>query len=336
MMAQPIRHLGWKILHFENNHHPDGRAESGVDTHVPVLLFEAINALNIKPDGVYVDGTFGRGGHAKEILKRLTGEGLLVAIDRDPQAVIEGRKLESDNFKIFHGTFSDVKNILNKIGISHVDGVLLDLGVSSPQLDSAARGFSFLHDGPLDMRMDNHSGSTAEIWLNSVTQSELARVLKVYGEERFAPRIAKSIVAARTIERISTTSQLSQLVEKAVPKKFHSTKNPATKTFQAIRIHLNRELENLEKFLSQVAPILLDGARLVVISFHSLEDRMVKRFIVKESRSNVPDRLPIRQIDMPKTLFKSIGKAIRPSPAEIERNPRSRSALLRVAERCVS
>ena len=336
MMAQPAHHPGWKTLRFEDNHHSDERVESYVDAHIPVLLDEAVDALNIKPDGIYVDGTFGRGGHAKEILKRLSDRGLLVAIDKDPQAVIEGRKLESDNFKIFHGTFGDVKNILSNIGISHVDGVLLDLGVSSPQLDSAARGFSFSLNGPLDMRMDNNSGSTAEIWLNSVSQSELSRVLKVYGEERFAPRIAKSIVTARAIERISTTAQLSQLVEKAIPKKFHSTKNPATKTFQAIRIHLNRELENLESFLSQVASILLDGARLVVISFHSLEDRIVKRFIVKESRSNVPDRIPIRQIDLPKTLFKSIGKAIKPNSAEIARNPRSRSAMLRVAERCAS
>tara|TARA_E500000331_G_scaffold99218_1_gene95999 strand:- start:58995 stop:59906 length:912 start_codon:yes stop_codon:yes gene_type:complete len=303
---------------------------------MPVLLHEAVDALSIKPDGIYLDGTFGRGGHAKEVLKRLNSRGLLVAIDKDPQAIIEGKKLESDNFKIFHGTFSDVKTILNKIGVSHVDGVLLDLGVSSPQLDSAVRGFSFSHDGPLDMRMDTNSGSTAEAWLNSVPQSELARVLKVYGEERFAPRIARSIVTARTMERISTTSQLSQLVEKAIPKRFHSTKNPATKTFQAIRIYLNRELEDLEAFLGQVASILLGGARLVIISFHSLEDRMVKHFIVRESRSNVPDRLPIRQIDLPKTLFKSIGKAVRPSPAEIEKNPRSRSAILRVAERCVS
>jgi 16S rRNA (cytosine1402-N4)-methyltransferase len=336
MMAQPAHHPGWKTLRFEDNHHSDERVESYVDAHIPVLLDEAVDALNIKPDGIYVDGTFGRGGHAKEILKRLSDRGLLVAIDKDPQAVIEGRKLESNNFKIFHGTFGDVRSILSNIGISHVDGVLLDLGVSSPQLDSAARGFSFSLNGPLDMRMDNHSGSTAEVWLNSVSQSELSRVLKVYGEERFAPRIAKSIVTARAIERISTTTQLSQLVEKAIPKKFHSTKNPATKTFQAIRIHLNRELENLESFLSHVASILLDCARLVIISFHSLEDRMVKRFIVKESRSNVPDRLPIRQIDLPKSLFKSIGKAIRPSSAEIERNPRSRSAMLRVAERCAS
>ena len=336
MMAQPAHHLGWKILRFEDNHHSDERVKCHVDAHIPVLLDEAVDALNIKPDGIYVDGTFGRGGHAKEILSRLSDGGLLVAIDKDPQAVIEGRKLESDNFKIFHGTFGDVKNILSNIGISHVDGVLLDLGVSSPQLDSATRGFSFSLNGPLDMRMDNHSGSTAEVWLNSVPQSELSRVLKVYGEERFASRIAKAIVTARAVERISTTTQLSQLVEKAIPKKFHSTKNPATKTFQAIRIHLNRELESLESFLSQVASILLVCARLVIISFHSLEDRMVKRFIVKESRSNVPDRLPIRQIDLPKSLFKSIGKAIRPSSAEIERNPRSRSAMLRVAERCGS
>ena len=333
MRDQLVLRLGWKILRSDDQHKI---VDACLRSHMPVLLHEAVDALSIKPDGIYLDGTFGRGGHAKEVLKRLNSRGLLVAIDKDPQAIIEGKKLESDNFKIFHGTFSDVKTILNKIGVSHVDGVLLDLGVSSPQLDSAVRGFSFSHDGPLDMRMDTNSGSTAEAWLNSVTQSELARVLKVYGEERFAPRIARSIVTARTMERISTTSQLSQLVEKAIPKRFHSTKNPATKTFQAIRIYLNRELEDLEAFLGQVASILLGGARLVIISFHSLEDRMVKHFIVRESRSNVPDRLPIRQIDLPKTLFKSIGKAVRPSPAEIEKNPRSRSAILRVAERCVS
>ncbi|MDC1311623.1 16S rRNA (cytosine(1402)-N(4))-methyltransferase RsmH [Burkholderiales bacterium] len=313
----------------------DDAVDGPIDSHTPVLLYEAVDALNIKPDGVYIDGTYGRGGHAKEVLKRLSSRGLLVAIDKDPQAVCAGKRLESANFKMFHGTFGDVKTILKKIGVCGVDGVLLDLGVSSPQLDSAARGFSFSHDGPLDMRMDTDSGSTAEAWLNCVTQTELARVLKVYGEERFAPRIAKSIVTARTGERISTTRQLRELVEKAIPRKFHAAKNPATKTFQAIRIHLNRELEDLEALLSQVASILLDGARLVIISFHSLEDRIVKRFIVRESRSNVPDRLPIRQKDLPKTLFKSIGKATRPTAAEIERNPRSRSAILRVAQRSI-
>lgn len=336
MRGRPILRQGWKTLRSDDNKNEENGFDDRINSHTPVLLDEAIEALNIKPDGIYVDGTYGRGGHAKEVLKLLGVGGLLVAIDKDPQAVVEGKKLESDNFKIFHGTFGDVKTILKRIGVCHVDGVLLDLGVSSPQLDTAARGFSFSHDGPLDMRMDTNSGSTAEDWLNCVTQTELARILKVYGEERFALRIAKSIVTARTIQRISTTRQLRQLVEKAIPKKFHSIKNPATKTFQAIRIHLNRELEDLEELLGQVASILLGGARLAIISFHSLEDRMVKRFIVKESRPNVPDRLAIRQIDLPKTLFKSIGKAIRPSLAEIQRNPRSRSAMLRVAERCIS
>ena len=194
--------------------------------HQTVLQREAIEALNIKSDGTYIDATFGRGGHTKTILNLLGLDGKLIAIDRDPQAIIVANELQSTDsrLKVAYATFSQIRELKETTHLANsVDGILFDLGVSSPQLDDANRGFSFLRDGPLDMRMDNHSGSTAEIWLNSVTQSELARVLKVYGEERFAPRIAKSIVAARAIERISTTSQLSQLVEKAIPKKFHST-----------------------------------------------------------------------------------------------------------------
>lgn len=302
--------------------------------HIPVLLNEAIDSLNIKPDGIYVDGTFGRGGHAKEILKRLNEEGLLVAIDKDPQAVLEGKKIEAKNFKIFHGTFKDVKAILSAIGIRHVDGILLDLGVSSPQIDNPLRGFSFSNDGPLDMRMDTKKGQTAEEWLNTATQSEIARVLRVYGEERFAPRVAQFIIEARVTERLTTTNQLRRVVERAIPRKFHinTGRNPATKTFQAIRIHLNQELDDLEDFLSQATSILLSGARLVIISFHSLEDRIVKHFIARESKPNVPDRVPIREADLPKTPLRAIGKAVRPTDNEVDRNPRSRSAILRVAE----
>jgi 16S rRNA (cytosine1402-N4)-methyltransferase len=310
-------------------------AELASQLHIPVLLNEAVDSLNIKPGGTYVDGTFGRGGHAKEILKRLNEEGLLVAIDKDPRAVLEGKKIESKNFKIFHGTFKDVKTILSAIGISHVDGILLDLGVSSPQIDNPLRGFSFSNDGPLDMRMDTKKGQTAEEWLNSAPQSEIVRVLKVYGEERFAPRVAQFIIETRVTERLTTTNQLRRVVERAIPRKFHinTGRNPATKTFQAIRIHLNRELDDLEDFLGQASSVLLSGARLVIISFHSLEDRIVKHFIARESKPNVPDRVPIREVDLPKTPLRAMGKAVRPTDNEVDRNPRSRSAILRVAER---
>ena len=310
-------------------------AELASQLHIPVLLNEAVDSLNIKPGGTYVDGTFGRGGHAKEILKRLNEEGLLVAIDKDPRAVLEGKKIESKNFKIFHGTFKDVKAILSAIGISHVDGILLDLGVSSPQIDNPLRGFSFSNDGPLDMRMDTKKGQTAEEWLNSAPQSEIVRVLKVYGEERFAPRVAQFIIETRVAERLTTTNQLRRVVERAIPRKFHinTGRNPATKTFQAIRIHLNRELDDLEDFLGQASSVLLSGARLVIISFHSLEDRIVKHFIARESKPNVPDRVPIREVDLPKTPLRAMGKAVRPTDNEVDRNPRSRSAILRVAER---
>ena len=333
-MGQSTHRLGWKILRSESNESRGARQELGSAPHVPVLLLEAIESLNIKPEGIYVDGTFGRGGHAKEILKRLKGNGLLVAIDKDPQAIIEGERLESDHFKILQGTFADIKTILAKIGINQVDGILLDLGVSSPQLDTPHRGFSFALEGPLDMRMDTNSGMTAEEWVNTATESEIIRILRVYGEERFAPRIAKFIVAARAIEQVTTTRQLGRVVERAIPKKFQSSKNPATKTFQAIRIYLNQELEDLEVFLEQVPSLLLHGARVVIISFHSLEDRKVKRFFAKESQSNVPDRMPIREVDLPKTLLKVISKKVRPSIEEVDRNPRSRSATMRVAERC--
>ena len=310
-------------------------AELASQLHIPVLLNEAVDSLNIKPGGIYVDGTFGRGGHAKEILKRLNEEGLLVAIDKDPRAVLEGKKIEAKNFKIFHGTFKDIRTILSAIGISHVDGILLDLGVSSPQIDNPLRGFSFSNDGPLDMRMDTKKGQTAEEWLNSAPQSEIVRVLKVYGEERFAPRVAQFIIETRVAERLTTTNQLRRVVERAIPRKFHinTGRNPATKTFQAIRIHLNRELDDLEDFLGQASSVLMSGARLVIISFHSLEDRIVKHFIARESKPNVPDRVPIREVDLPKTPLRAMGKAVRPTDNEVDRNPRSRSAILRVAER---
>ncbi|MBT7427772.1 MAG: 16S rRNA (cytosine(1402)-N(4))-methyltransferase RsmH, partial [Betaproteobacteria bacterium] len=206
--------------------------------------------------------------------------------------------------------------------------------VSSPQIDNPLRGFSFSNDGPLDMRMDTKKGQTAEEWLNSAPQSEIVRVLKVYGEERFAPRVAQFIIETRVTERLTTTNQLRRVVERAIPRKFHinTGRNPATKTFQAIRIHLNQELDDLEDFLSQATSILLSGARLVIISFHSLEDRIVKHFIARESKPSVPDRVPIREADLPKTPLRAIGRAVRPTVNEVDRNPRSRSAILRVAE----
>ncbi|MCB1759335.1 MAG: 16S rRNA (cytosine(1402)-N(4))-methyltransferase RsmH [Gammaproteobacteria bacterium] len=303
--------------------------------HRSVLVQEALRGLNINPAGRYVDGTFGRGGHAGEILKRLSAEGRLLVIDKDPEAIAHGRVHFGDDSRITfrQGSFADLKSAAEQLGWQHaVDGVLLDLGVSSPQLDNAARGFSFLNDGPLDMRMDNASGESAAAWLAGAEGAEIARVLKEYGEERFAKRIAAAIVSARDQAPLRTTAALAQLIADAVPVR-EKHKHPATRSFQAIRIHLNRELEDLSRCLPQAVALLAPAGRLVVISFHSLEDRIVKRFMRDAARGDrFPPGVPVTQAQLQPEL-KRIGGASRPTAEEIASNPRARSAVLRVAER---
>jgi len=301
--------------------------------HITVLLKEAVEALAIKPDGVYVDGTFGRGGHSRAVLARLGPNGKLIAFDRDPVAVAAGEALKDPRFELVHAPFSDFAEALAERGIEHVDGVLLDLGVSSPQLDEAERGMSFRFDAPLDMRMDTTRGMTAAEWLADAPVADITRVLREYGEERFAYEIAKALVAARTGGLVATTGQLAALVEKTVWTR-EPGQHPATRTFQALRIFVNQELEELSLVLPQVVAALAAGGRLVVISFHSLEDRIAKRFMRDASRPpQLPARLPVRAADMPKPKLALVGKAVRPSDEEVSANPRSRSAVMRVAER---
>lgn len=307
--------------------------------HYPVMLDQAIESLSIKPNGMYVDCTFGRGGHSSAILSRLSEQGCLLALDRDISA------LESEQAAVFlqdrraslkHSSFSDLKQQLTAINKwGQVDGVLFDLGVSSPQLDEASRGFSFLRDGPLDMRMDVSVGQSAMDWLATVAEHEISRVLFEYGEERYARRIAKAIVAYRAQTPITTTKQLAELVTEAMPLR-ERHKHPATRTFQAIRIEINQELVQISTALQQASSALTTGGRLVVIAFHSLEDRLVKRYLKAESgRKFDPGKLPIKQADIPKGQLKIIGKAIKASEQEISSNPRARSAIMRVAEKCV-
>jgi 16S rRNA (cytosine1402-N4)-methyltransferase len=301
--------------------------------HITVLLKEAVDALAIKPDGVYVDGTFGRGGHSRAVLAQLGPNGRLIAFDRDPVAVAAGEALEDPRFELVHAPFSEFAEALAERKVERVDGVLLDLGVSSPQLDEAERGMSFRFDAPLDMRMDTSRGMTAAEWLADAPVADITRVLREYGEERFAYEIAKAIVAARTEGHVATTGQLAAIVEKTVWTR-EPGQHPATRTFQALRIFINQELEELSLVLPQVVAALATGGRLVVISFHSLEDRIVKRFMRDASRPpQLPARLPVRAVDMPKPKLALVGKALRPSDDEVAANPRSRSAVMRVAER---
>ena len=301
--------------------------------HITVLLHEAVEALSIRPDGVYVDGTFGRGGHSRAILARLGPSGRLIAFDRDPVAVAAGQALQDPRFELVHAPFSDFAEALAERGVEKVDGVLLDLGVSSPQLDEAERGMSFRFDAPLDMRMDTTRGVTAAEWLAEAPVADITRVLREYGEERFAYEIAKAVVAARSGGHVATTGQLAALVEKTVRTR-EPGQHPATRTFQALRICVNQELEELSLVLPQVVAALAAGGRLVVISFHSLEDRIVKRFMRDESRPpQLPARLPVRAADLPKPRLGLVGKAVRPSDAEVAANARSRSAVMRIAER---
>lgn len=307
----------------------------GASHHVPVLLGPAIAGLNLKSDGCYIDGTFGRGGHAGEILQQLGSEGRLLAIDRDPDAIARAPQslLDDRRLTLINGTFAKANTYANERNVlGKVDGLLLDLGVSSPQLDEAGRGFSFRAEGPLDMRMDPASGQSAADWLQSVDEQTLKKVLQKFGEERFAGRIARAIVAARDEAPIRTTTELADIVSKAVPAS-KQKRHPATKSFQGIRIFINRELDELQAALEGSIELLCTGGRLAVISFHSLEDRAVKRFMRDASREPEPYRgLP----EIPEAFrppFKLIGKAIAPSAEEISANPRARSARLRIAER---
>ncbi|HEY5293336.1 MAG TPA: 16S rRNA (cytosine(1402)-N(4))-methyltransferase RsmH [Burkholderiales bacterium] len=302
------------------------------DSHQTVLLEEAIEALAIRADGVYVDATFGRGGHSRLILDRLGPRGRLVALDKDPQAVAVATRIIDARFSMVHASFAELAGVLDRLGLEGVDGVLLDLGVSSPQLDDAARGFSFRRDGPLDMRMDTSRGQTAAQWLETASEAEIREVIRDYGEERFAKQIAKAIVAARQREPVVTTGQLADIVGAAVRTR-EKGKDPATRTFQAVRIYLNQELAHLSLALPQILERLTPGARLAVISFHSLEDRIVKQFMRDAARADVPIRLPLRERELPQPRLRLIGKPVRPSADEIAANPRARSATLRVAER---
>ena len=302
-------------------------------THDTVLREEAVACLNVKPCGVYVDCTFGRGGHSRVLLARLGPRGRVVALDRDPQAIEAGATLGDPRLTLVRGRFGELARHLATVGVARVHGILLDLGVSSPQLEESARGFSFRRDAPLDMRMDPTTGQTAAEWLASATESEIREVIKKYGEERFAKQIAASIVAARQGGALRTTGQLAALVAEAVPTR-EPRQDPATRTFQAVRIHVNQELEELSLVLPQCVALLEGGGRLVVISFHSLEDRIVKRFIRDSSRADtLPPGFAVRARDLPEPKLRPVGKARRPSAAEVDRNPRARSAIMRVAER---
>ncbi|WP_422767172.1 16S rRNA (cytosine(1402)-N(4))-methyltransferase RsmH [Photobacterium leiognathi subsp. mandapamensis] len=308
--------------------------------HVSVLLHESVDGLAIKPDGIYIDGTFGRGGHSRLILSQLGENGRLYSIDRDPQAIAEAQKINDPRFEIIHGPFSGMEKYMEERDlIGRVDGVLLDLGVSSPQLDDAERGFSFMRDGPLDMRMDPTSGQSAAEWLAEAEPDDIAWVLKEFGEERFAKRIARGIVEHRENpekEPLTRTRQLASLIAEVSPFK-DKHKHPATRSFQAIRIYINSELDEIQTALNGAVNILAPEGRLSVISFHSLEDRMVKRFIRKESKGpEVPAGLPLTEEQIKalgSAALKTVGKAIKPSQTELGHNTRARSSVLRLAER---
>ena len=308
-----------------------------VAKHVPVLLENAVDALNVRSNGIYVDATLGRGGHSRAILARLGADGRLIALDQDPEAIQHGRDLFGDDARvaIFQQNFAELDQLLDRLDLTaSIDGLLIDLGVSSPQLDDAKRGFSFMSDGPLDMRMNPDAGISAVEWLAEVSQDELARVLRDYGEERFAGRIARAIVEARTETPIMRTAQLASIIEQAMPmaSKNASKVHPATRSFQGIRIYINRELDVLDQVLESGIDALAPGGRFVVISFHSLEDRRVKQAFQKASLPPPADRRrPIAESFIPK--LKKIGKLVRPDEAECAANPRARSSRMRVAER---
>jgi 16S rRNA (cytosine1402-N4)-methyltransferase len=302
--------------------------------HQTVLLREAVGALVTDPGGFYVDGTFGRGGHSRCVLQQLNEHGSLLAVDKDPEAQAAAEKLAvgEPRFEFFRGSFAQLPHQLRRMGIDAVDGILLDLGVSSPQLDDGARGFSFSQDGPLDMRMDTSRGETAAQWLSHADVDEIAAVLRDYGEERFARRIARAIVEARSEQAITTTARLAKVVSAANPR-WEKRKHPATRAFQAIRIKVNRELDDLQDLLAVAIELLRVGGRLVVISFHSLEDRMVKRYMRDMCRGeSLPAGVPVRDSDLNRRM-KLVGKAVRASAGEVAENVRARSAIMRVAEK---
>ena len=306
------------------------------EQHLSVLFDESLDGLAIKTDGTYIDGTFGRGGHSGGILSRLGDNGRLFAIDRDLSAIKAAEKYAADpRFSITHSPFSHMQQVAEQHDIvGQVDGILLDLGVSSPQLDQAERGFSFLRDGPLDMRMDNSSGESAADWLAYAEEKDIAWVLKNYGEEKFSKRIARAIVERRVVEPLTTTKQLADLVDEAVPRK-EDKKHPATRSFQAIRIFVNKELDEITDALNAALDVLKPGGRLVVISFHSLEDRIVKQFMRSQSKGLVvPRGLPLTEEQLNQGIrMKTIGKAIKPGTEEVKHNTRARSSVLRIAER---
>jgi 16S rRNA (cytosine1402-N4)-methyltransferase len=305
-------------------------------THESVLLQEAVDALNIASDGIIIDGTFGRGGHSRLILNALGDGGRLLAFDKDPQAIqFAAQNFGSDKrFSIVQDSFAHLREQAEALGIfGKVTGVLFDLGVSSPQLDQAERGFSFMKDGPLDMRMNPEEGISAAQWLAKAKEGDIRHVLKVYGEEKFAGRIARKIVEVREEQPITTTRQLAKIIEEAMPGKKEVGKHPATRSFQAIRIFINQELADLEQGLKSAFDVLAVGGWLVVISFHSLEDRIVKRFLKKLAKGDdFPKDLPVRAEDI-KPQVKLLGKPIRPDDDEVDENVRSRSAIMRVAEK---
>jgi 16S rRNA (cytosine1402-N4)-methyltransferase len=301
-------------------------------THLPVLATEALDALAIRADGTYVDGTFGRGGHSRLILERLGPQGRLIALDRDPQAVAAARAIADARFCITHAPFSALAQALDGQGAALAQGMLFDLGVSSPQLDDPQRGFSFRAAGPLDMRMDPSQGTSAAEWLAAAEENQIKEVIRGYGEERFAKQIAAAIVAARRHAPIRTTRELADLVGAAVRTR-EPGQDPATRTFQALRILVNRELEEVSLMLPQAIARLAPGGRLAVIAFHSLEDRIVKRFLQACARPALPRDLPLRASELPQPLLRIVGRPVRPGRAETAANPRARSAVLRIAER---
>lgn len=304
------------------------------DIHQTVLLREAVEALVTTPSGFYVDGTFGRGGHSRALLDVLDSDGRLLGVDKDPAADRAAAELVrgEPRFHFFHGSFAQLPHQLRRMGIGAVDGILLDLGVSSPQLDDAGRGFSFQHDGPLDMRMDTSSGETAADWLARAGEAEIADVLFQYGEERFSRRIARAIVRERAQAPITTTARLAEIVSAANPR-WEKHKHPATRAFQGIRIFINRELDDLQDLLAVALDLLASGGRLVVISFHSLEDRMVKRYMRDMARGEqLPAGVPVRDETLNRRM-KLVGKAVRASADEVAGNVRARSAIMRVAEK---
>ena len=311
----------------------DRPATERVYAHAPVLGPEAMDALAIRPEGIYVDATFGRGGHSRMLLERLGPQGRVVAIDRDPEAIAAAGAITDPRFEVVQARSSEIARVLDELAVVAVDGVLMDLGVSSPQLDDPARGFSFRREGPLDMRMDPGSGESAADWLGRAQEQEIAEVIWRYGEERFAQQIARAVVAARAREPLRTTRQLAALVAGAVRTR-EPAQDPATRTFQALRIHVNQELAELEIALPAACARLAAGGRLAVISFHSLEDRIVKRFMRDlSSPPRLPRDLPVRAADIPAPAMRVVGKPVRAGASEIAANPRARSAILRVLEK---